>query len=227
MKTRMLHAMLPAGLGEEPARWQQQKSARTRLRLVEAAIDCLVEGGYSRLTTQAVAERTGASRGSMHHHFPTRMELVAAVVEHVFYERMRLFLDDYLSSLARSSEAEMLEIASAAHWRSVHTREYAAYLELAVAARTDPELDGFFGPAARRYDAVWIAEMIESFPQWRDQWEQMKLASDLVSVLHMGMLLQHPVYGEGRTQRLHQLTDEVLRLIYAHKVGVEKTGDTA
>lgn len=218
MKTRMLHAMLPAGLGEEPARWQQQKSARTRLRLVEAAIDCLVEGGYSRLTTQAVAERTGASRGSMHHHFPTRMDLVAAVVEHVFYERMRLFLDDYLSSLARSSEAEMLELAAAAHWRSVHSREYAAYLELAVAARTDAELNQFFGPVAQRYDEVWIGEMIESFPQWRDQWEQMKLASDLVSVMHMGLLLQQPLYGEARAQRLHTLTDEVLRLIYADKV---------
>jgi len=157
MQKRMLRAMLPAGLGEEPARWQQQKSARTRLRLVEAAIDCLVEGGYSRLTTQGVAERTGVSRGAMHHHFPTRMDLVEAVVEHVFYERMRLFLDDYLSSLARSSEAEMLAIAAAAHWRSVHSREYAAYLELAVAARTDAELNQFFGPVARRYDEVWIA----------------------------------------------------------------------
>ena len=218
MKTRMLHAMLPAGLGEEPARWQQQKSARTRLRLIEAAIDCLVEGGYSRLTTQAVAERTGASRGSMHHHFPTRLDLVAAVVERVFYERMRLFLDDYLANLARSSEAEMLEIAAAAHWRSVHSREYAAYLELAVAARTDAELNQFFGPVAQRYDEVWIGEMIESFPQWRDQWEQMKLASDLVSVMHMGLLLQQPLYGEARMQRLHTLTGEVLRLIYARKV---------
>jgi len=60
--------------------------------------------------------------------------------------------------------------------------------------------------------------MIESFPQWRDQWEQMKLASDLVSVMHMGLLLQQPVYGEARAQRLHTLTEEVLRLIYAHKV---------
>lgn len=221
MQKRMLSAMKPAGLGEEPARWQQQKSARTRLRLVEAAIDCLVEGGYSRLTTQAVAERTQVSRGAMHHHFATRMDLVEAVVEHVFYGRMRLFLEDYLSNLARSSEAEMLEIAAAAHWRSVHTREYSAYLELAVAARTDQELDQFFGPVARRYDEVWIAEMIESFPQWRDQWEQMKLASDLVSVMHMGLLLQQPVYGEARAQRLHKLTDEVLRLIYATKVAAE------
>jgi AcrR family transcriptional regulator len=218
MKKRMLRAMMPAGQGEEPARWQQQKSARTRLRLIEAATDCLVEGGYARLTTQAVAERTSISRGAMHHHFPTRIDLVGAVVDHVFYERMRLFLEDYLSTLARGSEADILEIATAAHWRSVQTREYSAYLELAVAARTDPELDQFFGPVARRYDEVWIGEMIESFPQWRDQWEQMKLANDFVSVLHMGLLLEQPVFGEARTARVQALTMQVLRLIYARKV---------
>ncbi|KPF86640.1 TetR/AcrR family transcriptional regulator [Novosphingobium sp. AAP93] len=218
MKNRMLDAMLPSGQGKEPARWQQQKSARTRLRLIEAAIDCLVEGGYSRLTTQAVAERTKASRGSIHHHFPTRVDLVAAVVEHVFYERMRLFLDDYLAAIAGGSEADVVTVAAAAHWRSVQTRQYAAYLELAVAARTDRELDAFFAPAVRRYDEVWTGEMIESFPQWRDRWERMKLASDFVNVLHMGLLLQQPVFGDARIQRVQTLADGVLRQIYADKV---------
>lgn len=217
-KTRVLHALLPAGQGAPPARWQQQKSARTRLRIVEAAIDCLVEGGYSGLTTQAVAERTGVSRGAMHHHFATRMDLVGAVIEHVFYQRMRLYLEDYLAEMAQAADADRLEIATAAHWRSLRTREYAAYLELAVAARTDTELDQFFEPVARRYDEVWIAEMIEAFPHWRDQWEQMKLASDFVTALHMGLLLQQPVFGEARIKRTQRLADEVLRLVYAGKL---------
>ncbi len=219
-KKRVLHALLPAGHDAQPLRWQQQKSARTRLRIVEAAIDCLVGGGYSGLTTLAVAVRTRVSRGAMHHHFPTRMDLVGAVVEHVFYERMRLFLEDYLAKMEHATEAERLEIATTAHWRSVQTREYAAYLELAVAARTDAELDQFFGPVARRYDEVWIAQMIEAFPHWRDQWEQMKLASDFVNVLHMGLLLQQPVFGEARTRRTQRLSYEVLRQVYAAKLVV-------
>ncbi len=219
-KTRVLHALQPAGHDAQPARWQQQKSARTRLRIIEAAVDCLVGGGYSGLTTQAVAERTGVSRGAMHHHFPTRMDIVGAVIEHVFYERMRLYLEDYLAEMAQASDADRLEIATAAHWRSVQAREYAAYIELAVAARTDAELDQFFGPVVRRYDEVWIAEMIEAFPHWRDQWEQMKLASDFVTTLHMGLLLQQPVFGEARTQRAQRLSNEVLRLIYAGKMVV-------
>lgn len=215
MQQRMLDAMLPSGAPAEPARWQQQKSARTRQRLIEAAVECLIEGGYGRLTTQAVAERTGVSRGAMHHHFPTRMDIVSAVIDYVFYQRMRLFLEDYLGEVSRGQGNELVAIAADAHWRSVQTPEYAAYLELAVAARTDEELDHFFGPAARRYDEVWIGEMIESFPQWREQWEAMKLANDFVIAAHMGLLLQRPVMGADRIAQINALITRTIRGLYA------------
>lgn len=215
MQKRMLAAMRPTLLGEqEPVRWQQRKSAQTRLKMLEAAVDCLVEGGYQGLTTAQVAERAQVSRGAMHHHFATRMDLVAAVVEHVFYQRMRLFLDDYIAAMAQSRGALLIDLATEAHWRSVQTREYAAYLELAVAARTDAELNAAFAPAARRYDEVWIAEMIESFPQWKDQWEAMKLGSDFAIAVHSGLLLQRTVMGPERIEKVLKLTIASIRGLY-------------
>jgi len=215
MQKRMLAAMRPTLLGEqEPVRWQQRKSAQTRLKMLEAAVDCLVEGGYQGLTTAQVAERAQVSRGAMHHHFATRMDLVAAVVEHVFYQRMRLFLDDYIGAMAQSRDALLIDLATEAHWRSVQTREYAAYLELAVAARTDAELNAAFAPAARRYDEVWIAEMIESFPQWKDQWEAMKLGSDFAIAVHSGLLLQRAVMGPERIEKVLKLTIASIRGLY-------------
>lgn len=215
MQKRMLAAMRPAGLGAgEPVRWQQRKAAQTRLRMLEAAVDCLVEGGYQGLTTAQVAERAQVSRGAMHHHFATRMDLVSAVVEHVFYQRMRLFLDDYLGALAQSRDGQLVDLATQAHWRSVQTREYAAFLELAVAARTDAELNYAFEPAARRYDEVWTAEMIESFPQWRDQWEAMKLGSDFAIAVHSGLLLQRPVLGPERIEKVLRLAIATIGGLY-------------
>jgi AcrR family transcriptional regulator len=211
---RMLAALRPADLAEEPVRWQQQKSVRTRVRLVEAAIDCLVEGGYPGLTTQAVAEHTGSSRGAMHHHFPARMDMVAAVIDHVFYARMRLYLGDSLKDLAGLANADVVATATAAHWRSVQTREYAAYLELAVAARTDPELAQMFVPAARRYDEVWVSEMSGAFPFWRDKWEAMVQANDFVIAAHMGMLIQRAVMGEARTEALSGLVARFAATLY-------------
>ncbi len=184
------------------------------MKLVEAAIDCLVEGGYQRLTTQAVAERTGCSRGAMHHHFPARMDLVAAVIDHIFYARMRLYLGDYLKDLEGRPPDEVVALATAAHWRSVQTREYAAYLELAVAARTDAELDQMFAPAARRYDDVWISEMTGAFPFWGEKWAMMVQANDFVIAAHMGMLIQRSVLNEERTAQLSRLIERFAALIY-------------
>ncbi|WP_225009223.1 TetR/AcrR family transcriptional regulator [Novosphingobium percolationis] len=215
MQQRMLDAMLPSDLAVPPERWQQQKSTRTRLRLVEAAIDCLVEQGYAGLTTQQVAERTGSSRGAMHHHFATRMDLAAAVVEHVFYQRMRSFLDDYLRSVTGAKDTSLLAVGAAAHWRSLQTREYAAYIELSVAARTDPELDKVFAPAAQRYDEVWISEMIESFPQWEARWNTFKLVNDFVNAAHTGLLLNRPVVGEARVAQVLKLVTRVVDMLHA------------
>ena len=214
MQKRMLAAMRPSAMGEEPVRWQQRKSAQTRLRMLDAAVDCLVEGGYAGLTTAQVAERAGVSRGAMHHHFATRMDLVAAVVDHIFYQRMRLFLEDYLGTMAQRRDEELIDLATEAHWRSVQTREYAAYLELAVAARTNPELNVAFEPAARRYDEVWTAEMIESFPQWREQWQAMKFGSDFAIAVHSGLLLHRPVFGPDRVAQVLRMTIETVRGLY-------------
>lgn len=211
---RMLRAMSPDREAEPPVRWQQRKSAQTRERLVQAGIDCLVENGYSGLSTAAVAERCAVSRGAMHHHFATRVDLVAAVVDHVFYHRMRGFLDDYFAALRERGEELVVEIACEAHWRSVQTREYSAYLELAVAARTDAELAGHFDPAAQRFDQIWATEMIEAFPQWRDQWEAMKLANDIVTATHMGLILNARVLDGDRRARVQGLLTDAVKSLY-------------
>lgn len=211
----MLRAMSPDHKSEPPARWQQRKSAQTRQRLIDAGVDCLLEGGYAGLTTASVAERCAVSRGTMHHHFQSRLELVAAVVDHVFYQRMRRFLTDYFAALAERGEELLVEIACDAHWQSVQTREYAAFLELAVAARTDRELAVLFEPAALLYDQIWTREMIEAFPQWESHWEDFKIASDFTQSAHMGLLLHKRVFGDGeRLDRVRRLTTEVVRGLY-------------
>jgi AcrR family transcriptional regulator len=67
---------------------QQDRSRATRRRLLEAAVECLAERGWSGSTVAVVAERAGVSRGAAQHHFPTREDLFAAAVEHVAEERL-------------------------------------------------------------------------------------------------------------------------------------------
>lgn len=76
--------MAETAVGKEP---QQERSRATRARLLEAAVTCLAEVGWSASTVSVVAERAGVSRGAAQHHFPTREDLFVAAVAHVTAER--------------------------------------------------------------------------------------------------------------------------------------------
>ncbi|GHJ47767.1 TetR family transcriptional regulator [Catellatospora sp. TT07R-123] len=62
---------------------RQDRSRATRQRLLTAAVQCMAELGWSGATVAVVAERAGVSRGAAQHHFPTREDLVAALIGHM------------------------------------------------------------------------------------------------------------------------------------------------
>jgi AcrR family transcriptional regulator len=219
---KVLELIRPGGDPDDEVRWQQRKSSLTREAILEAAIDCLVSSGYTGLTTIEVAKRAGVSRGAMHHHYASRMELVAALVEYVLYRRMRHFLEEY-PLLPQDEEGEFtLEQATELYWRTLQQREFTAYLELAMAARTDPELERELIPAARRFDAIWTREMAEAFPQWGDRIHLMKLASDFAQAAHLGLLFNTPVIGEERHNAVRDLIVRMVDMVYRGEAGARQ-----
>jgi AcrR family transcriptional regulator len=75
----------PGGAGREP---QQDRGWATRSRLLESAVSCLAELGWSGATVWVVAVRAGVSRGATQHYFPTREDLVTAALEHMAEVRL-------------------------------------------------------------------------------------------------------------------------------------------
>lgn len=67
-----------------PRRTQAERSGETRRRILDAALKLIGERGYAGLRTADVAEAAGVSKGAQTHHFPSKDELVVAVVEHLF-----------------------------------------------------------------------------------------------------------------------------------------------
>ncbi|MFF9346305.1 TetR/AcrR family transcriptional regulator [Streptomyces sp. NPDC014734] len=63
---------------------KQEISAETRRRLVAAAWELAAEGGAAAASVQAVAERSGISRGSVAWHFGSKDGLMKAVIEEAF-----------------------------------------------------------------------------------------------------------------------------------------------
>jgi AcrR family transcriptional regulator len=59
-----------------PTRTQEERTAATRARLVEATLDVLLAKGYAATTTVDIAARAGLTRGALSHHFAGKDELV-------------------------------------------------------------------------------------------------------------------------------------------------------
>ncbi len=116
---------------------QEERSAETRLRLLDACVDCLVDLGYSGTTTGAIQERAGLSRGALMHHYASKTDLLVASVRHLTEQR-----GENLSAKAQELDgtADRLSQALDALWDSFRGRLFTATVELWTASRTDAEL---------------------------------------------------------------------------------------
>jgi AcrR family transcriptional regulator len=123
---------------------QEERTRTMRLRLLEATVDCLVEHGWAGTTTTLVSQRAGVSRGAQLHHFPTKVDLVVAAVEHLA-ERREADLLAAARTEQRSTRATLAVLEE--HMTSP---VFVAALELWVAARTDAALHASVAPLEQR-----------------------------------------------------------------------------
>lgn len=121
-------------------RTQAERTAGTQAKLLDAAIECLVELGFAKTSTQEIARRAGVSRGAQLHHFPTKESLVTAAVGHLVEKRLAEILE------TDPDPERGVEVLSEAFSGPLF---YAA-LELWVAARTDSALHEAMLPLERR-----------------------------------------------------------------------------
>jgi AcrR family transcriptional regulator len=108
----------------------------TRSRILNAAVDCLIESGVAGTTTLAVQHRADVSRGALLHHFPTHAALLAAGVN----ELVRRNESAVSQSRARARPADSLVAAVEALAFAARQPAYLAELELWAVARTDTAL---------------------------------------------------------------------------------------
>ena len=142
-------------------RTQAERSATTRARLLDATIECLHDLGYARTSTPEIARRAGLSRGAQLHHFPTKAELVTSAVEHLFDRRHQEFVRAFRE---RPVEQDPAEAAIDILWSMISGPTFYAWLELVVAARTDPELREPVAALTARLTAVVEQTFRELFP---------------------------------------------------------------
>ncbi|MEH2587816.1 TetR/AcrR family transcriptional regulator [Bradyrhizobium sp. AZCC 1721] len=175
---------------------------RTRKKLLDVAVECLIELGVAGTTTLAVQHRAEVSRGALLHHFPSHAELLAATVT-------ELVVRNELAVSASRQKAQTIEdpLERAMHALAYAARQpaYLAELELWAVARTDPHLKRVLLAAERaaRRDSQRVHEML--FREW----------SDCEAFQEVIALTQHFMRGLAISENLRSSASRRDRLIAA------------
>jgi AcrR family transcriptional regulator len=189
-------------------RTQRERSAAMRSRLLEATIDCLYEVGYSRTTTIEVAARAGVSRGAQLHHFPTKKRLVTVAVRHLLTKRLEEFRDAF-ATLPQGADkySAVIDIL----WDKTSNRAFYAWLELVVAARTDPSLRKTVVEIAEQFSEQVQQTFRQFFSSQRQHSSPFDIAPVFTFAVMQGLALDHIVWPQG--DRRHELVLQALKAL--------------
>lgn len=209
----------PRGPGD--AGWQAHKSSTTRDQILDAAIHCIVELGYSNTTTTRIAEQASISRGAMLHHFPSRLDVIRAAVDYLHEKRLRAFRK---SITTIPSGVDRVKMAVEGYWAHVTHPIFVAFFELSVAARSDPDLADILHPAQKAFDEEWYRTAQEVFPEWQTDRAAFDLALNLTQYLMEGIAIGYLTHARGyETKPLLEYLEQCIRTLAPPSVsGVRK-----
>ncbi|MFU8762950.1 MAG: TetR/AcrR family transcriptional regulator [Haliea sp.] len=201
----------------------------TRKLILDAAVTCLVEQGYRRTTAALIAKYAGVSRGAMMHHFPSRLAVIMAVVEHVHQRRLQEYMrlmqgiDMPGTSLERAAIRRSVEAA----WSYVNLPSFRAYQELLAASRTDPELGEVLQRVEREFENHFFDTVKNVFPHW-EKLDVLGLANDVVQFSMQGMALSHmATRKQQRARRMIEHITDQLEGWYQQAVAGERASASA
>ncbi len=184
--------------GARGRRTQAERRAASRGALLDAAVDCLVEDGYARLTTRRVAERAGVSQSTQMHYFPTKTLFLTEAIRHVAQRLAR-------EALARTDLRELDETRRRGAvldelWRMHNAPVFQATLELWIAARTDPDLAAAMRELERDVTRLVLTSAAELFPERRTE-SEFRVNLDAALALIRGLAMTTPVDGVRTVER--------------------------
>jgi AcrR family transcriptional regulator len=137
-----------------PRRSQEERSAETRERLLEATIEALLRYGYAGTTTPRIAELAGLTRGAQVHHFGSKNDLMLAAVQHLAAKRISTAVIRFGGDMMATGDplGAVLDLL----WDLHAPPTFIPIVELWVAGRTDPEL----GREVAKFEAIALGAVV-------------------------------------------------------------------
>ncbi len=84
---------------------QNQRSAATRRKLLDAARTLFAERGYAAVGTEEIVRAAGVTRGALYHQFPDKAELLAALINEIDAEVSQQIVNGALAGATNQLDA--------------------------------------------------------------------------------------------------------------------------
>jgi AcrR family transcriptional regulator len=143
-------------------RTQRERREGTRARIIEATITTLAHRGYQATTTRAVAELAGVSPGTLAHHFPTRLDLIARTLDEVG-QRLAHDLQTRFAEIAPQHPDRTGAILDVL-WDRFRSGLFETWLKVWFAATEDTDLYTTLAPLEPRLSAAIAAVVKDIAP---------------------------------------------------------------
>lgn len=199
---------------------QEQRSAETQARLLDATIELLDEIGFSRLTTPDVARHAEVSRGALTHQFASKEDLIVSAVQ-----KLLTTSTQEIRSFAKAVQSGDMTIESFIDelWKMFSGRLFMVTLEFIPEARHNENFRTPLIPVVRDFHAA-LNEIWRSFFDSDDhniQTIEAELNATLCFLRGLGLqtvLVQDPTYFP----RMLSFWKSRMRTMIAPKRAVER-----
>lgn len=115
---------------------QNRAGLARRARIVECAIDALVEVGYARTSVGEIARRAGISKGVVTYHFPDKASLLSQVVV-ALYQQAGNEIQSTVDAAANARDALRGYLEANLNFIAAHSRHVRAAIEVMTNLRKD------------------------------------------------------------------------------------------
>ncbi len=141
-----------------PAR-QRRKQARPQ-ELLDAALTLFVEKGFAATRIEEVAERAGVSKGTLYLYYPSKEELLKAVIREYLSNQIEAGAEQ--ARLHRGSNAELLRTLLCDWWLRVFDSPAAGVFKLVITeVRSFPEIASYYFRAVIEPGSQLVADILE------------------------------------------------------------------
>jgi TetR/AcrR family fatty acid metabolism transcriptional regulator len=131
-----------------------------RAQIAGCAIDAIAEMGFANASVDQIAKRAGVSKGVITYHFPSKEEIVNAVIEKVFAAG-RAYMEPRIMAETTAAGRLRAYIESDLEFIDAHRKPLIALVEIAMSAR---RADGslVIGPQSLARRAANLEELLRA-----------------------------------------------------------------